>query len=103
MIQAIAYMLALIANQPVFCTETLLWEGSPLAKYYIVTVSFHGPDEKFYSYSMEVEQSRAEILTPSKRKVFIMVGAVYEKENGDVYTLTSEPFQFEGCASKRRK
>jgi hypothetical protein len=103
MIQAIAYALALMTSQPVFCTETLDWDGSPFALGYIVTVSFEGPDKKLYSYSQTEKESRAQILTPYGRKVYIMVGAVYEEDNGDVYTLTSEPFQFEGCASKKRK
>jgi hypothetical protein len=35
------------------------------------------------------------------RKCQVTVGAIYLKENGDVYTLSSEPFEFEGCRSKR--
>jgi hypothetical protein len=101
MIQAIAYALTLLTTQPVFCNETLVWDDNPLAIGYVVAVSFEGPDGKLYMYSQEEKTNSAQLLTPYGRKCQVTVGAIYMKDNGDVYTLSSEPFEFEGCRSKR--
>lgn len=103
MIQAIAYAIALMFNQPVFCKETLAWDANPLAIGYHVSMSFVGPDGKTYFQHYETDTARCELITPYDRPCMVTVGAVYKKENGDVYILTSEPFEFEGCASKKRK
>lgn len=103
MIGAISLALTLISTQPVFCNETLAWEGNPLAVSYAVSVSFEGPDGMLYFVNYETEEARCELLVPYGRKCMVMVAAVYRKDDGDVYTLTSEPFEFEGCASKKRR
>jgi hypothetical protein len=103
MIEAIAYALALMHTQPVFCRETLVWEDNPLAVAYSVAVSFEGPDKQQYIYTLATTTNEALLLAPYGRKCIVTVGAVYVRYDGDVYTLTSEPFEFEGCASKRKK
>ena len=99
---AISLAMTLLMQQPVFCHETLAWDGSGLAIGYTVAVSFVGPDEKYYMYTQRVDEARATLLTPYGRKCIVTVAALYRKENGDVYSLTSEPFEFEGCASKKK-
>lgn len=103
MIQAIAYALTLMTSQPVFCNETLVWDANFLAIGYLVTVSFEGPDGKRYFYTQEERTNSAQLLTPYGRTCNVSVSAIYLNGNGDPYTLTSEPFEFEGCASKKRR
>lgn len=103
MISAIALGMSLFMTQPVFCTETLAWDEGAQPEYYTVAVSFTGPDDKIYVYTMRTEEARCELLTPYDREITVTVGAVYHRPNGDVYTLTSEPFKFIGCASKKAK
>ena len=89
-------------TQPVFCTEKLKWNEEHCAGY-IVAVSFTGPDDKIYTYTQRTETNECDLLTPYGRKVIVTVGAIYYHQNGDMYTLTSDPFEFEGCASKKRR
>jgi uncharacterized protein (DUF2344 family) len=103
MIQAIAYALTLMSSQPVFCTETLRWDDNPLAANHLITLSFEGPDGKMYFLNYETKESKIELMTPYGRKCTVTVAAVYYKPNGDMYTLSAEPFEFEGCASKKKK
>lgn len=102
MIGAISLIMILWSNQPIFCNETLVWDANDLAIGYVVTVSFEGPDGELYVYTQREKEAKAKLFMPYGRKVYVMVGALYEKDNGDVYTLTSEPLIVEGCASKKK-
>lgn len=103
MMYAIAYAMTLLMTQPIFCNETLAWDGSGLAIGYVVTVSFEGPDGKLYSYTQREKEAKATLLLPYGRECHIIVGALFQKNNGDVYTLSSEPLTVEGCASRKHK
>lgn len=100
MIAAIALASALLAYTPVFCKETLVWDAEPLALSYLVRVSFKGPDGIVYVQHYETEEARCAMFIPARRTCVVIVAAVYEGNTGDVYTLTSEPFEFKGCASR---
>jgi len=103
MIQALALAASLMSTQPVFCRETLVWDANPLAIGYTVLASFTGPDGIVYFQHWETTEAKCLLVTPYGRKCMVTVAALYEKANGDVYSLESEPFEFEGCASRRKK